>query len=84
MRPEERLLANLADLAGRDLTQIDTETLLAGVRDAEQAADDALVWSGQFVTELRRRGLTWAQVKEGTGVAQTTLVNRRARAAEKA
>ncbi len=73
---EERIvLSNLADLLASDLTEVDDETLVGGLRDAEGLATDARNWSGLIVSELKRRH-SWTRVVELTGLKQTTLHNR--------
>ena len=66
---------NLADLLARDLSEIEDETLVAGLRDAEKLADDATGWSGLIVSELKRRH-SWSRLVDLTGIKQTTLHNR--------
>lgn len=68
-------MQNLTDLLASDLTEQDTETLVAGVRDAEHQADRAIEWSGRLVAELKSR-MSWSELVKVTGMPQTTLHNR--------
>lgn len=76
-REENNALQNLVDLLASDLTTVDQETLIAGVRDAEMAFDKAQAWSGELVAELKRRGdLSWPALEKLTGVPRPTLIRR--------
>lgn len=72
---EQNLLINLSELLARDLTTVDDETLIAGVHDAETAADTSIKWSGQLIAELKKRR-SWSELVRLTGMPQTTLHNR--------
>ncbi len=70
-------MQNLVDLLATDLTKADQETLIAGVKDAEMAFDNAQAWSGELVAELKRRGvLSWPALEKMTGVPRPTLIRR--------
>jgi hypothetical protein len=47
-------LTDLAELLTRDLSTVDTEELVAGIRDAEATRDRATEWSGRLIAELHR------------------------------
>lgn len=69
-------MKNLADLLAKDLKSVDTDELLAGVRDAETTGDQILGWSSQLIQELRNRGISWSVLVRLTGIPQTTLWRR--------
>lgn len=73
---EHNALKNLTELLASDLSKVDPEELLAGVRDAEMAFDKSQEWSGKLVAELKRRDLSWPVLAKLTGVPQTTLIRR--------
>lgn len=76
-REETTALQNLTDLLASDLTKADLETLIAGVRDAEAAFDNAQRWSGQLIVEIRQRfDLSWPAMSRLTGVPHPTLIRR--------
>ncbi|MFC5992927.1 hypothetical protein ACFQE5_01730 [Pseudonocardia hispaniensis] len=75
--PEEtRALMNLADLLSKDLSQVETEELVAGIRDAELTGSQAPSWSAELIRELRRRRVSWPQMVAMTELPQTTLWRR--------
>jgi hypothetical protein len=67
---------NLADLLAQDLKTVETDELLAGVRDAEKTGNEVLGWSARLVQELRAREIPWSHLVRETGVPQTTLWRR--------
>lgn len=64
---------NLADLLARDLPTVETDELVAGVKDARTAEETLLRDTGRLVRELRARDLSWSKLVALTGVPQTTL-----------
>lgn len=68
-------MENLSELLARDLTQEPDETLVAGVLEAETTSDNAIKWSADLLTELKRRH-SWSEIVALTGLKQTTLHNR--------
>jgi hypothetical protein len=80
-------LESLRELLARDLSTVGSERLLDGVREAELLFDQAQVWCGLLIAELRRRPdgargepRSWAELAQLTGIAPTTLRNRAAKA----
>lgn len=69
-------MINLQELLARDLSKVDEEELVAGIRDAELAFRKSQEWSGRLVAEMKRRDVSWSQLVALTGVAQTTLTRR--------
>ena len=67
---------NLADLLAKDLRTVDTDELIAGVKDAERTGSEVLGWSSRLVQELRERNIPWSALVQATGVPQTTLWRR--------
>ncbi|MGE3795958.1 MAG: hypothetical protein AB7I38_18810 [Dehalococcoidia bacterium] len=64
---------NLADLFARDLSTVETDELVSGVKDARTAEDNLLANTGALIRELRARGLSWSRLVALTSVPQTTL-----------
>lgn len=80
-------LENLRELLDSDLSTVPREQLEDGVRQAELLFDEAQVWGGRLISELRTRqsqktglGLSWAEISNATDVPPTTLRNRVAKA----
>jgi hypothetical protein len=71
-------LTRLQELLGRDLTEVDEDELLAGIRAAELVLGEAAGWSGRLVRESRRREIPWSRMESATGKSKGTL-DRRAR-----
>lgn len=73
-------MSHLQELLGGDLSKASRDALVDGVRQAELLFDQAQVWSGRLIAELRRRGESvppsWAELSKMTGVPSTTLRNR--------
>lgn len=69
-------MINLQELLARDLSKVDAEELVAGIRDAELTYRKSQEWSGRLVAEMKRRDVSWSQLVALTGVAQTTLTRR--------
>lgn len=74
-REERLLLINLAELMASNLDDQTDDDLVAGVRDAEAAADRAVEWSGQLLAVLKSRK-SWAELVQLTGMPQTTMYQR--------
>lgn len=79
-------MENLRALLDSDLSTATRDELEDGVRQAELLFDEAQVWSGRLIAELRRRlgeqsvPLSWAEIAKATDVPSTTLRNRVAKA----
>jgi len=72
-------IQDLCLLLTTDLTEVDVERLAAAVRATEALADQAQVWTGRIVDELRGRTtppISWTRLSELTGIPRTTLRNR--------
>lgn len=70
------MLTNLTELLARDLSTVEVEELVAGVREAEATRERATEWSGRLVAELHRRTGSWRTVRELTGLTQGTAGRR--------
>jgi hypothetical protein len=71
----------LQRLLASDLSKADLDELYEGIKASELVFDQAQVWTGRLVAELRRRpGVSWRQVEEATGVPKATLDRRAGKA----
>lgn len=73
-------MSHLQELLASDLSKASADELADGVRESELLFDQAQVWTGRLIAELRRRGdhvpPSWAELSKLTGVPPTTLRNR--------
>lgn len=69
-------MINLQELLARDLSKVDAEEIVAGIKDAELTFRMSQEWSGRLVAEMKRRDVSWSQLVALTGLAQTTLTRR--------
>lgn len=64
-----------------DLSKVDLDELYEGIRASELVFDQAQVWTGRLVAEVRRRpNVSWSQVEEATGIPKATLDRRAGKA----
>lgn len=63
-------------LLAQDLTEVDREELVRGIKDAELIADAAPQWSGRLIAMLHRKGASWSEIVKLTGLTQTTAYRR--------
>jgi hypothetical protein len=68
--------SELRKLLRSDMSTLDDQELIAGIRSVEEDRDVTLVISGRMLAELHRRGHSWPQISRMTGVSQTTCWRR--------
>ncbi|MBW0090511.1 hypothetical protein I4I73_21340 [Pseudonocardia sp. KRD-184] len=80
-REESEALMNLQELLARDLSKVSLDELYQGIKESELVFDQAQVWTGRLVAEVRRRpNVSWSKVEEATGVPKATLDRRASKA----
>ncbi|HEX5812278.1 MAG TPA: hypothetical protein VFY38_09270 [Pseudonocardia sp.] len=80
-REESSALEFLQRLLVSDLSKVDLDELYEGIRASELVFDQAQVWTGRLVAEVRRRpNVSWSQVEEATGIPKATLDRRAGKA----
>jgi hypothetical protein len=68
-----RALIGLAELLRRDLSQIDPDALVQGIKQAELVHDSAPEWSGRLLAVLHWSGASWPEIARLTELSVTTV-----------
>lgn len=72
-------MIDLQKLLASDLSKVELETLLQGVRDSEITISDQVrwEWTGKLVAQIKRQHkLSWPELERLTGVSKGTLIRR--------
>lgn len=73
---EQLALTDLAELLKQDLSKVNRETIIKGIRQAELLENARLAWSGRLIAALHRQGASWSEIVKLTGLPQTTAYRR--------
>ena len=65
-------MEDLIKLSASDLSKVEDDRLVHGIRTAHNAMERGPEWAGKFIAQLKQRH-SWSELVTLTGLPQTTL-----------